>query len=108
MSKIFVLLILVISFVYAKDIVALLKKVESNAALHMNYKQQAFLCQPYGIETIEELLNRSDVNSTCKMYLKEFRLTFPKEKSYAASFLHIQQQYSVTSIDGKCLLNLNG
>jgi len=107
MKKIFVVLILLISFVYAEDIVALLKRVENNAVLHMNYKQQAFLCQPYGVETVQELLDRTDVNSSCKRYLQEFRLAYPKEKSFAASSLHIQQQYSVTAIEGKCLLNLS-
>jgi len=107
MSKIFVVLILLISFVYAESIVALLKKVENNAALHMSYKQQPFLCQPYGIETVQELLTRTDVNSSCKTYLQEFRLSYPKEKVFAVSTLHIQQQYSVVAIEGKCLLNLS-
>jgi len=107
MSKIFVLLILLINFIYAQNVVALLKRVENNALLHMSYKQQPFLCQPYAVETVPELLNRTDVNSTCKNYLREFRLAYPKEKAYAASSLHIQQQYSVSSMDGKCLLHLS-
>jgi len=107
MQKIFIYFILISSTLFADDILALLQKVENNSALHMSHKQQTFLCQAYGVETIDALISRTDVNSTCKTFLNEFRQSHPKEKFYAAKKLHIKQQYSVSGVDGKCLLNLS-
>jgi hypothetical protein len=107
MSKIFTLLILMTISIHADDILALLKGVENNSALHMNYGQQPFICRPYGVETVDELAERIDVNSSCRQYLNDFRKAHPKERYYAASLLHAQQQYSVRSIEGRCLLNLS-
>ena len=107
MGRLFVVFIVLITSVYAKEILALLKKVENNAALHMSYKQQRFVCKPYGVETVEELLERVDVNSSCKYFLNEFRKQEPKEKYFAVSSLHIQQQYNVSAIKDRCLLSLS-
>ena len=40
-------------------------------------------------------------------YLQDFRKSYPKERFFAQMSLHVQQQYSVEAIDGKCLLYLS-
>ncbi len=107
MYKLFLIFIVLGISLYAQDSLALLKKVQNNSALYMSYKQQNFVCKPYGIETVEELLERSDVNSSCKNFLNEFRKQHPKEKVFAAYFLHKQQLYSVSDIKQRCLLHLS-
>jgi len=92
---------------YSKELVALLKGVESNHILHMSYKQSPFVCKPYGIESVSQLLERTDVNSSCKEYLNEFRREHPQEKFFAQMHLHIQQQYSVKGLGDLCLLHLS-
>ncbi len=91
----------------AEPIVALLKGVESNHLLHMSYQQQHFTCKPFGVETVSELSERLDVNSSCHAYLRAFRLAHPDEKAYASITLQVQQQYSVEGIKGECLLSLS-
>jgi len=91
----------------AESVLALLKGIENNHTLHMTYKMHAFICKPYGVETVSELLQRTDVNSSCMGYLLDFRMSDPKEKSFAHSLLHIQQQYSVEGISDLCLLHLS-
>ncbi len=73
----------------------------------MKYKQKAFVCKPYGIESVSELVQRTDVNSSCMQYLKEFRRADPKEKFFAALSLHVEQQYSVEGMEDSCLLHLS-
>ena len=92
---------------YGNDIVAFLKRVENNHTLHMNARQHSFVCSPYGVETVSELMHKTDVDSSCIGHLYEFRKANPKEKYFAVSSLYIQQQYSVEGFEGKCLLKLS-
>jgi len=108
MKKVYGLLCIVfIASLESKSIVALLKGVENNHTLHMIYKNQAFICKPYGVETVSELVLRTDVNSSCMGYLLDFRLSHPKEMFFAEYSLHVQQQYSTEGISGLCLLHLS-
>lgn len=108
MIKIQILLFIV--FVWnlrCESVVALLKSVEDNDNLHMVYKQKEFICKPYGIQSINELISSVETNSSCMNYLQDFRKSYPKEKFFAQMRLHVQQKYSVEGIDGKCLLYLS-
>lgn len=93
--------------VNAQSLVSLLKSIENNHTLHMSYRQQAFVCTPYGIETVSELLLRTDLNSSCFQYIRDFRESNPQEKFFAATTLHIEQQYSVEAVETLCLLHLS-
>jgi len=106
--KAYVLLFIIfISNLFSQEIVALLKGVENNHKLHMVYKNQPFICKPYGIESISELIISVDVNSTCKRHLINFRQSHPKEKYFAQMTLHAQQQYSVEGMKSSCLIYLS-
>jgi len=73
----------------------------------MKYKNSSFVCKPYGVETVSELILRADVNTTCLNHLQKFRLQNPYEKYYAASILHSEQFYSVKGVDDRCMLFIN-
>ena len=106
--KLYVLLFIVFVLnLSSKEIVALLKGIESNHKIHMQYKNKSFMCKPYGIESVSELVYRTDVNSSCKKHLLNFRRADPKEKHFAQMTLHVQQQYSVEGIESLCLLHLS-
>jgi len=91
----------------AKALLALLKSVENNHTLHMKYLQQAFICKPYAVVTLSELVMRTDMSDSCKKSLSDFREDNPHEKYFAVSHLRIEQQYSVESINSQCLLHLS-
>lgn len=93
--------------VNAQSLVSLLKSIENNHTLHMSYNQQAFVCTPYGIETVSELLLRTDLNSSCHQHIRDFRTSNPEEKYFAGSTLYIEQQYSVEAVEVLCLLHLS-
>jgi len=108
MIKIYSLLFVVfIASLDAKELVSFLKSIQNNHTLHMKYLQQPFVCKPYGVETLSELVVRTDTNSSCKQSLNAFRQDNPDEQYFAVSFLKIEQQYSVESIQGQCLLHLS-
>lgn len=108
MHKIYGLLFIVLTInAYGKTLVSLLKGIENNHTLHMQYKQQPFACTPYGIETVSELVYLTDVNTSCMQYLYEFRVIDPNEQYFAVQNLRIEQQYRVEGIEGKCLLHLS-
>ena len=107
-KKIISLLFLIyVTYLDANGLISLLKNIENNHALHMHYAQKHFICEPYGVETVSQLVQRTDVNSTCMQHLYNFRKENPKEKFFAQEILHIQQQYNVEGIEGKCLLSLS-
>lgn len=91
----------------AQVLVALLKAVENNHTLHMHYQQQPFVCTPYGVETVSQLLLKTDLNSSCMQSIKDFRESNPEEKFFAITSLYIEQQYSVEGLDNLCLLHLS-
>lgn len=91
----------------AQELISLLKSVQNNHTLHMKYLQQPFVCKPYGVVILSELMERTDLSSSCKNFLSRFRAENPQEKYFAASRLKIEQQYSVESIKGLCLLHLS-
>ena len=93
--------------VNAQSIVALLKGIENNHELHMVYNQKAFVCKPYGVESVSELILRIDANSTCITHLDAFRRNHPYEKFFAQMSLYVQQQYSVEGKGDRCLLYLS-
>ncbi|PHR55620.1 MAG: hypothetical protein COA44_10250 [Arcobacter sp.] len=101
------LFIVFTSNLFCAEIVAMLKGIENNHKIHMMYKNQPFICKSYGIESISELVIRTDVNSTCVKHLKSFRRSHPKEKYFAQNILHVQQQYTVEAIGSLCLLHLS-
>ena len=107
MMRVFILILIVSSSFFAQDKLALLIKVTNNTTLHMKYQQTPFLCQPYGVETLDALANRQDVNGSCKQVLQRFRENQPKEKFYAQMLFHVQQQYTVRAVDDRCLLLLS-
>jgi hypothetical protein len=102
-----VLLIFCIASLDARELISLLKSVENNHTLHMKYFQKPFVCTPYGVQTLSELLQRTDLSSSCKKSLSDFREDDPHEKYFAVSLLKIEQQYSIESIQGLCLLHLS-
>ena len=108
MIKLQILLFIVFTWnLHAKDVLALVKGVDNNHIIHMVYKQAPFVCKPYGVESISQLVLRTDVNSSCMGYLNEFRRAHPQEKSFAQTSLHIEQQYSVEGLEKSCLLHLS-
>jgi len=96
-----------VTFLDAEMLLVLLKKIENNHTLHMTYGQKPFVCTPYGVETVSQLVSRTDVNTTCMQYLVTFREAHPHEKSHAQEILHVQQQYSVEGLKNLCLLSLS-
>jgi len=107
MKTLVLLFIVFVLNVCSQEIVALLKAVENNHKLHMVYNNQPFVCTPYGIESVSQLVLRTDVNSTCMKHLENFRQVFPKEKYFVQMTLHVQQQYTVEGIGSLCLLHLS-
>lgn len=101
------LLIFFMANLDAKVLVSLLQSVQNNYTLHMKYLQQPFVCKPYGVQTLSELIDRADANSSCQKSLSNFTKENPQEKYFAVSLLKIQQQYSVESRQGWCLLHLS-
>jgi len=106
--KIQVLLFIVfVSNLFSFDMLALVRSVENNHKIHMVYMNKPFLCKPYGVESIGELMLRTDVNATCMKHLTNFRLSNPKERYFVQTRLHVQQQYSVEGRGSSCLLLLS-
>jgi len=107
MRQILFIMVFLLSSLNAQEIVSLLKSVENNHLLHMTYKNKTFVCKPYGVETISQLIENAKKDSLCAKYLYKFRINHPKEKSFAKSFLHVEQFYSVEGVQNGCFLYIS-
>ena len=52
-------------------------------------------------------MSATDVNSSCKKHLNNFRLSNPKEKYFVQMSLHVRQQYTIEAMGSLCLLKLS-
>ncbi len=87
---------------------ALILHVENNALLHVSFDNRERFCQPYGITTLEMLMEQSRSNEICYNALADFYLRHPLQKHYAERLFQIRQQYMVEEFGDYCQIMVSG
>jgi hypothetical protein len=110
MNKIVVTIILGLSpFLMAKEpTLATLKNIDSNSKQTFMLSNVNFTCRAYGVLGLEELLQNSKLESSCKKSIEEFYKKDPKIKYYTQKQLHPMQMYHIELREKECILFAHG
>jgi hypothetical protein len=87
---------------------AILNNVISNETQKFSIGNYSFICEPYGILTLEKLYSHSKINSTCQDKIKNFYKKHPNLRYFSDSILHIRQMYHVEFKTTECVVYARG
>lgn len=110
-TPIFILLIITQSFINleAKEpTLAILKNIDSNDFQKFSIKNSSFICQPYGVITLEEIYKKSKKNSICRKNINKFYIKNRDLLYFSESILKVGQMYHIEFKNSKCLIYAKG
>lgn len=84
---------------------AILDSVYSNEIQKFTIKKNNFICQPYGVISLESLKKNSK-SEDCKKSIESFYINNPNLLYYADSLFRVKQMYHVRFKDLKCLISV--
>ena len=100
-----IFLITFFCYIYADSIqLAELREVSSNDTQRFSIGMSRFICQPYGVVTVEAMLQNKNMTPVCKQKIENYFLINPKQKYFAELSLHVRQNYHIEFKDSKCLV----
>jgi len=105
----FILQILFITYLNASEpVLAILDNINSNALQEFNIGKYSFYCSAYGIISLENLLQRTKVDSACKKSIDIFYKKNPDLRYFSNEVLHLRQRYHVSLKQNECLVYAKG
>ena len=103
-SMLFLLLCL-----YAEGpLLGVLKNVEGNRFTEFGINGFSYRCQPYGVLTLEELVEKSGPRSRCRESVETFYAVDPLSRHFAQSVLKREQLYRIEPKEKGCILYAKG
>jgi len=111
LSPVFTLFIITQNLIYleAKEPnLAILKNIDSNDFQRFSIKNSSFICEPYGVLTLEIIYKKSQKNSVCRKNIKKFYAENRDLLYYSQSFLKVGQTYHVEFKNRKCIVYAKG
>ncbi len=91
-----------------EDTLAILTNVTSNGVQKFNIGNSTFLCDAYGVLTLEKLYENSNIDSKCQDTIKNFYKKYPPLKYYTESVLSVQQMYHIEFKNQECVVYAKG
>jgi hypothetical protein len=87
---------------------AILRSVQMNEYQNFSIGMYHFVCRPYGVITLNELYNNSQLDSICKEGIKDFYLQNPLEKYFVLNLLKNRQLYHIRFKKKRCVVYAKG
>ena len=84
--------------------IAELRKVYSNDMQKFSIGMTSFICQPYGIVPLEEVLANQALTPTCKQEIEKYYLENPTKKYFIEMALYLRQNYHITFNQRRCIV----
>ncbi|WP_345994071.1 thermonuclease family protein [Sulfurimonas sp. HSL-1716] len=84
--------------------IAELRSVYSNDMQKFSIKMNSFICEPYGVVTLEEILADKNTIPICKKRIEEYFSKNPVQKYFIQMNLHLRQNYHIEFKDKRCLV----
>jgi len=107
--NLFILFLLSISLNAKEPVMAILKNVYTNDEQQFTYMNYSFLCQPYGIVSLEDIYRNPKVSVVCKKKIIKFYIKNPNLKYFSARLMDISQMYHIEVKENlRCLIFANG
>ena len=104
----FFLLIVLMLPLHAEITIGLLISIESNQKMGLSYKNANVGCEPFGVITLEKMVQNGANPQECKNAVEKYYRAHPHDKVFAREYLHIQQDYHYETIKEGCVLYGNG
>lgn len=101
--------LMMVTVAYAEQpLLGVLEKIESNRYLTFSLNQKNYQCQPYGILTLDELLQESSLESRCKEVVTRLYRQDPRIRHFGQLSLKRFQQYHVEPKGARCTVYASG
>ncbi|MBN2816213.1 MAG: hypothetical protein JXQ67_05980 [Campylobacterales bacterium] len=109
MKKVILILLMSCVEVFAqKPSLGILKSVPTNSQQIFSISQHSYMCDSYGIIGLQKLLQREEINSSCKKSLEVFFKQNPSSQYYSQRLLKQEQQYHIEFKKQQCILFAQG
>jgi len=106
---IFIFPVLLLLSLHAKEpMMAILQNVISNEMQKFTFGNYSFVCEAYGVVSLEKLYENSQNNSTCQESIKSFYKKNPYLQYYIESILKSQAMYHVELKEKGCVIYVQG
>lgn len=107
--KVMMILLIAIPVLIAEEpILGTLTGIENNRYLNFRIEQIAYRCQPYGVETLEELSQNNVFASKCRDVIDSFYQAHPESYHFAQNRLRRYQRYHLEIRRNSCIIYAMG
>lgn len=93
---------------HAEITIGLLTSVENNAKQTLLYQNRIVECEPFGIVTLEKMVQNGASPQECRSAVERFYASHPHQQQFAREHLHLQQSYHYETLKEGCVLYANG
>lgn len=97
-----------ITSLHAEMTVGLLTSIENNGQQTFLYQNAPIKCEPFGIVTLEKMVQNGASPQECRSAVETFYTAHPHEKHFAREHLIFQQSYHYEILPEGCVLYANG
>ena len=88
--------------------IAELKSVNSNDIQKFRIGMYGFICQPYGVVTLEEVLAQNDITPVCRQKIQTYFIKYPLQKYFVQMHTNVRQSYHVEFKKSRCIVYAQG
>ncbi len=92
----------------AQPLLGTLVHIKDNRYVDLRIEQTPYRCQPYGVETLEELSENSQLGGECKDVVIKFYRTHPQAYDFAKKRLRRYQRYHLEIKKRSCIMYVMG
>lgn len=92
---------------HAEITVGLLTSIENNSKQTLLYQNGLVACEPFGILTLEKMVQNGASPQECRSAIETFYTAHPHDKQFARERLILQQSYHYETISEGCILYAN-
>ncbi len=86
--------------------IMLLDAIYANDSYLFRFKQDNYLCKPYGVWTLDRVLQNRNITPTCKRALDSFILHNPKLHRFTWYVMHLEEGYRLEFRNKECIIYL--
>lgn len=98
----------VFALIAGEPTIATLTEIENNRYLNFKIEQISYWCQPYGVVTLEELLQNKAFSGKCKAVIDSFYRADPQARYFAHNRLKRYQRYHLQFKKNSCVMYAMG
>lgn len=88
--------------------IAILKSISSNDTQRFQINSNSFICEPYGVVSLEKIYAKSKKDSLCRKSIDEFYVKNRKLLYFSQSFLKLFQGYHIELKNLECVVYAKG